>query len=290
MYEAIRALCEDNTILIATILALNNAYSAFKTTINAIVSADTMLETPTGGVTKSKNTSKTNLAKLGGSIAGVVSAYAVEIGDEVLEGEMKITESDILKATGMRPVELCTLIYDRASANMPALADYGVTPAVLTTLQNSYLDFGGKEPQPKVTIDMKKAKRIQVKGMFTDTDGILVKKMDKLIVNFEESDPGFLGAYKALRKPVKPAVTNTVLKLQILNAANDKPIKDARVYHDGTTKAKKSSVKGFVTYKDPPEGNHFFKVKHSLFKDVTTDPIMVSHGDKKTVVVKMEAV
>ena len=290
MYEAIIQLCEGNIALIATILALNTAYGAFKTTVAAIVSAGVMLETPLAGVTKSKKTTKKVLAKLASLVAASVSAYAVDIDDEVLEGEMQISESFIFNSSGMKPVELAQLIYDRANVNPAALLDYGITSSILSTLLNLIQEYTGKEPQPKVRIDNKKGMRIAMKGMFVDADRLLKRKLDKLMLSFAESNEEFYEAYKALRIPLKPAVSHTVVRVQVLNVANDKPIRYARVYHDLIETPKRTSVKGFVTYKNPAEGNHTFYVKHKLFKDSAVQTIMVTYGEKVTVVVKLEAV
>ena len=178
----------------------------------------------------------------------------------------------------------------RANVNPAALLDYGITGAILSTLHNLIEDYTDKEPLPKVGIDNKKGKRIELKDMFADADKLLKRKLDKLMLSFVENHLDFYEAYEALRKPVKPAVSSTVVKVQVLNVANDKPIRYARVYHDLIEIPKKTSKKGFVTFKNPAQGNHTFYVKHKLFNDSAVQTIMVTYGEKVTVVVKLEAV
>ena len=291
MYLVVITFCEEPQYqaLIASIPALTSAYNAFKAAVTAIQFIGTFLAASSIGISEAKKVSKKNLARFGSNIAGVVSAYAVSTNNEELKGEMEIFESDIYRASGLAPVEICNLIYDRANTNIVALADYGITPAILTAFTNAIANFDSNEPKPKLTIEIKKAKHIEEKQLFTDADAILEEKIDKLIINFEGTNDNFVATYFAARKTVKPAVATTVLKLRIVNIANDMPIKNARAYHNGNPGPKRSSTKGIITYKSPAEGNHYYIIKHALFQNITTEKIMIAHGERKTITVKMIA-
>ena len=289
MYHTVIALCEDNLPVVALVLAFQTSYNAFKTTVTAIVTAAAQLQTQNGGLQTSKKVAKKNLAELASGIAGLVYAYASVIDDNVLKGAMDITSSDIMQAKDEDVPLICGNVYDAANTHLAALPDYGVTALLLTAFQAAIDDYNDKSPRPMLNRSQKKALRAQMYLMFDDADAILKEQMDRLSVNFlSNGNALFYGQYHASRTIIDPGSYSTVLKLFVMNSATMEPLRNVKCYRDSSPVFKKSSRKGFVTFKNIAEGNHSFRLKHKLFAD-TPASASISHGNKTTINVVMAA-
>src|SRR5204863_312166 len=135
------------------------------------------------------------------------------------------------------------------NANIGVLGDYGVNAGLLLTLQaaiNNYVDLA---PRPVTSQKQKQAERIHMKGLFADADRILKERMDNLLFNFlVNGNTLFYGEYFASREMIKPGSFTTVLKILVLNGANNEPLRNVKCYRDDSGVVKKSSKKGLVTY------------------------------------------
>lgn len=290
MYRAVISLCEENLPIVALVVAFQTSYGMFKVTVGAIAVAMGQLEAQTGEFATSKRKAKKDLGLLGSGIAGMVYAYASTIHDDVMKGAMAITYSDIYNAKDGEAGPKCQNIYDTANANLGALGDFGVTSTLLSTFQAAINDFNLKAPKPIQSRSEKKAVREQMDGLFVTADMILKEQMDKLSINFlSNGNVLFYGYYHAAREINGPGSFGTVLKIFVLNGATNEPLRGVKSYRDTSVIAKKSSNKGFVTYKNIEEGNHVFKLKHKLFAD-GTGTVSMSHGDKKVITVVMQPV
>jgi hypothetical protein len=290
MYHSVIALCEGNLPIIALVLAFQTSYNAFKITVTAIVTAAAQLQMQTGGLAISKKTAKKNLAELASGIAGLVYAYASVIYDDDLKAAMHITSSDISQALDEEVPLICGNVYTAANTHLVALADYGVTGLLLMAFQAAIDDYVDKAPKPILNRSQKKALRAQMYLMFGDADVILKEQLDKIAINFlRNGNALFYGKYHASREIMDPGSYSTVLKLFVLNSATNEPLHNVKCFRDDSPLFKKSSKKGFVTYKNIAEGNHRFKLKHKLFADAAASA-SISHGYKTTANVVMQAV
>ncbi len=288
MYHLVIDLCENNLAIVALVAAFATSYNVFKTTVAAIVSGMTILEAQTGGLSTSKQTAKRTLATMGSGIAGMVSAYASVTGDETLEEAMDISFSKINAALDDEVESICMNIYTAANDNLASLGDYGVTAPLLATFQTAIDDYGDKKPKPQASQANKKMVRAQVAALFKDADKTLKKQMDKLAVNFlSNGNEEFEGQYRASRVLINAGSFATVLKILVLNSANNEPLRSAKVYRDASGTFKRTTKKGFVTYKDIEQGAHSFIVKHKLFDDAALSNVMIASGKKHEATVLM---
>ena len=100
----------------------------------------------------------------------------------------------------------------------------------------------------------------------------------------------FWSGYFQARYIIDPGTYSTVLKILVLNKANNEPILSAKCYRDDSPDFKKSSTLGFVTFKDIEQGPHSFVLKHKLFENLTIPLVMISHGKKHEVTAKMKPI
>ena len=200
MYTTVILLCENNPAIVALLVAFQTTYDAFKTTVKAINTAAAELEAQTTGLAVTKNTAKKNLADIGSGMAGLVYAYAASIKDDTLKGAMKISYSDINEAKDDEVAKICQNIYTAANNNIAALADYGLTPAILTVYQNAINGYSNAAPQPRLSIAEKKAIRANMVTLFGDADKLLKEQLDKTAEAFRANgNKAFLDKYLAAR-------------------------------------------------------------------------------------------
>jgi hypothetical protein len=288
MYHQVIQLCEGNLAIVALVAAFSTSYNVFKTTVTAIVSGAVDLETQTVGFRIAKVSAKRDLATMGSGIAGMVAAYASVISDEELEADMQISFTKINTALDDEVVAICTGIHAKANSLVLLLADYGVTPLLLTAYMAAITDYDDKKPKPLQSRAEKKGIRAQGDLLMKDADKVLKKQMDKLVVNFKTNGNAlFESQYQAVRVIIDAGSFSTVLKILVVNAVNGLPLRNAKVYRDSAPLFKKTTIKGFVTFKDIEEGGHSFTIKHKLFQDYSLTGVMIAHGQKSIVTVMM---
>ncbi len=290
MFHTVIALCEDNLATVALIVAFQTGYNAFKTTVAAIVTAAAQLEAQTGGYAISKMKAKKDLAEFGAGIAGMLYAFASTKNDDVLKEAMHISYSDISHAKDDDVVAICSTIYDTANSHLADLADYGITAAVLTSFNGGINDYSGKAPKPREAVNLKKGVRNTLNTLFNDASKIAKEQLDKIAVEYlHNGNKEFYNSYESARIIIDPGTFKTVAQLQVLNTANNEPLINVKCYRDTSVSAKKSSTKGFITYRDLAEGSHSFMLKKEGFKDTKAQAV-VAHGKKITLVVMMDIV
>jgi hypothetical protein len=163
-----------------------------------------------------------------------------------------------------------------------------VSPALLTTYMTAINDYDSKKPKPRQSIAHKRAVGEQARQLERDADKMLLERMDRLVVNFIlNANALFEREYRAARVIINPGSFSTVLKILVLNAANQLPLKNVKSYRDTSAVFKKSSDKGFITYKNIDEGGHSFVLKHKDFQDLNLTGVMIAHGHKMTVTAVM---
>ncbi len=128
-----------------------------------------------------------------------VVAYATNVNNAVLLAETSYTESDLKKSPDTVLKDRCQVIYDSANTNVAALATYGVTAAILTTLQTAITNFNAAIPKPRIGIADKKQATDQLVTLF-DTLDTNFAKIDMLVEMVKVSQANFYNEYKNFAK------------------------------------------------------------------------------------------
>ncbi len=115
-------------------------------------------------------------------------------------------------------------------------------------------------------------------------------KLDTMANTLRFSNPEWWSQYRAAREIIDPGTFSTVLKIEVLNQVSGMPLYGVKCYHGAASTFKKSSKKGFLTYKDLPQGYHQFLLKHKLFEDKPLSDIMVNYAEKKTITVQLNPI
>lgn len=100
---------------------------------------------------------------------------------------------------------LANRIYDMALANSKPLADYTITGEEIDSLHSTIDAYSHLISSPMNIISSHKEKTERLKLLFDDLDKLLVAKLDRLIVLFNDSSPSFYIEYQSSRNIINTA-------------------------------------------------------------------------------------
>ncbi len=103
----------------------------------------------------------------------------------------KLSAED-LEATGKRVSGLAT-------ANIAALADYGITAADVTDLDDLTTKFHGAKPAPREAVVGRKKQTDVIPGMIANLRSILRRQLDRQITTYKRSNAEFYEGYLSAR-------------------------------------------------------------------------------------------
>lgn len=204
MYQGVEVCCNNYASIIVGNVAFNNSFQDFAAKLVQINAGAQKAGANLKGFAVDKSVSKKDLSKDAATMAGRIFAYAAKNGNNALKQSANHSVSVFLRLKDAELAPACQAIHDLADTNKTALADYGVTAAKLTSLQNKINAYAASVPMPRTAVTERKVTKAQIKEMFKQTDAILVEQMDKLVEDFAEEHPTFVAEYKAARTIVDP--------------------------------------------------------------------------------------
>jgi hypothetical protein len=275
MYRATESYCDANAAIVASNVAFQTAFTGFKTNIETIISTLQADELVLTGITADKLQSKQKLCRMTAETAGVIYAYAVTVGDNTLKMAVDFPVSDLTRMREDSLAVRCQSIHDAGSANLAALADYGVTQASLDNLQTAIDTYSADTPKTRTAISQRKTMTAKLAHLFDETDTLLKDRLDKLVQIFNSAHPDFVQTYEAARRIVKPPTTHTQLKGTITDQTTHAPVKNATVTAtlkpgdppnagDQTPFITLSDAAGAYSFKHRPRRLHRNRHRHRL--------------------------
>lgn len=285
------AFLSANAAITATLPNFPAYFTVIQTTNSQIQSALVQQEADKSGDTNAKRQLRATLIAQAIDVARRVVAYATNTNNSALLALVDYTESDLKKASDQRLVNSCQVIRDNANANIAALASYGITAAVLTTLQTSITSFSNTIPKGRIdTTDGGEVTKL-LTTLFK-TLSANWKKIDILVEMVRTSQPNFYNEYQKVRKVIDTGTGSLAVKGLVTDAGTGEPVKGATVSFslDGaavkTSAAaakpvlvKKTAVKGGFNIKTLPEGIYNVSVKKNGYVEQVVS-IAISNGEK----------
>jgi len=132
-------------------------------------------------------------------IAAAVFAYASKINDNELKQKVNYTPSDLRNSRDTILKDICQTIHNEANAVVANLADYGKTPADLAQQQQEIDDFAAILAKPRTAIGTRATATTRLVALFQQGDDLLKNQLDKLMVNYQTSEPKFHNQYQNAR-------------------------------------------------------------------------------------------
>jgi Carboxypeptidase regulatory-like domain len=278
MYQSVEDHCDDNSDIISANIAFQTAFTNFKTKVATIVNTAQQADLALTGFAAGKKTTKQELCGMTADIAAIIYAFADATGNDELKGEVNYSLTDLLRLKDSLLAPRCQNIHDKGFENKEALKDYGITAAILTTLQTVIDTYTETIPKPRTAVSSRKTLNSNLKQFFKETDAILENQMDKLVVTFKTTNPDFVKTYFSVRQIISPATTTTQLKGIITNKSDQTPIKDATVTIVELETTQKTKSSGEYLFKPIPNGTYTIRVTKEGFQTFEKDEIKVKLG------------
>ena len=279
MYIAVRDYLSKFLTILNALPNFTIFFTALQNAITQIQSTGEAQGFDKSGNAKGKNLAKDTLVTLAADTARKVKAYAKFVKNQVLLKEMEITDSELKRLADTKLKNTAQGIYDRAQANLAALATYQVTAATQTALQTALTNFDKSIGQPRIgTTDTSKATK-QLVTLFKNGDTAL-DDIDTVVDIIRLTQVDFYNGYKSVRKLVNNAASTLAIKGMVTDAATGSTLKGAKItftLNGGATLAKSVNGKNGFTKKSADKGG--FLVRTAT--DGTYDVIVELPGYKK---------
>ena len=273
-------------------------FTVIQTTNTQIQAAEVQQETDKSGDTLAKQVARTTLITQAIDVSRRVVAYATNVNNNTLLELVNYTESDLKKSSDTKLISSCQVIRDSANANVAALATYGVTAAILTTLQTSITNFNATLPKVRVdTTDSGEATKLLATLFKTLMSNWA--KIDTLVEMVRTAQPSFYSEYQLVRKVIVLGTGSLALKVQANDAQSGEALANVTLTLTPASTAlraastaktnivKKTAKGGGSNYKGLADGDYTVVAKKPGFKDVTTT-VSVVNGESTLLEIAME--
>lgn len=208
MFMVVNDCLTINSTIVNNLPGYTTNYTILTTNITGIQSAAKQWEFDKSGISDNKAALKKSVASQAYDIASKLVAFANNTANTVLLKEINYSKSNLEHSPDLELKTKAQCIYERANANVSALATYGITAAILTTLLTTINSFNVAIPKPTEGIKEKKQITEQINALFRSTDAAL-KNIDKIVEIVRTTQPAFYKSYKESRK-LPEAGGNTV--------------------------------------------------------------------------------
>jgi len=195
MYHVVIDCIEEHADLMAATPALLLAFNNFKMLVAKINETTTTQVIKTTGYTQDKLNAKKQLASEATIVAKLICAYAYSINDLVLSGNAKYTYNKLMKFRDEVMPGHCQIIYNLAQEHLAALADYGITAAVMASLQAAMNNYRERKNLWTLANIDRNVTTAELKQLFKDTNLFLRVRLDSGMMVFKLSAPKFYRMY-----------------------------------------------------------------------------------------------
>lgn len=132
-------------------------------------------------------------------IAGQLAAFAAKNKDATLEAQADLTHAGLDKMAVQDLEETATRIANLATANLTALADYGLTDADVTALGTLQTKFHAAQTAPRQAVVDRKKENEMLPPLVSSMLSTLHRQLDRQMLSFKQSNPEFYAGYLAAR-------------------------------------------------------------------------------------------
>ena len=190
------------------IAAFVDAVMRAKAGVQSIDTSSDKQQTPTTGVTQEKLDLRNDLEFKTLATADPLSAFAAKNGKHDLGAQVELTKSYLDKLQDSDLEQIAERVHDLANDNLQSLADYGITAATLTALDNARKAFLAKKTAPREKVAERKAETMSLRPSFANVRSIFRNEIDKLMTPFRLSNSEFYNGYFAARSIINQPATH----------------------------------------------------------------------------------
>lgn len=300
MYLATVDFCELNTDITTPLPNFSTNLTSLKTICDRIHVIVETQAADTSGTTADKSIIRENLVVSAADTARKLIAFAKLTKNQKLLKEISYTETDLRRLPDTILPDTAKLIYDRAQANLTALAAYQVTAESQTALQQAITDFKVVLASPRVEKISQEQATKQLAELFVAGDEALAN-MDAVVEIVRLTKPNFYAGYKLARKIIETGNTKLAVKGFVTEAVTGAPVPGVTITFwpdgdamktyaaDNATLVKKTAEKGGFQVNSLPSGTYRVTLQKVGYTEQTVT-IFVNEGELTTVDVKLAKV
>jgi hypothetical protein len=199
MFNTVAAYMEQNQSIWTGTKAVSDAVAELKAGIAAIDAKGGKQQSPTTGAADDKSHVREGFESKIFELSDQLSALAAVKKDANLAAQAALTRSGLAKLTDDQLEETGKRVAGLTTANMAALADYGVTAADVTALNALTTQFHSAKSAPRAAIAGRAGETATLPDLLTSTTAILRDRLDKLMTKFRTANAEFVAGYQSAR-------------------------------------------------------------------------------------------
>lgn len=300
MYLATVDFCDLNTDITAPLPNFSTNLTSMKSVCDQIHQIVETQAADTSGTTADKNVLRENLIVKAADTARKLMAFAKLTKNQKLLKEISYTESDLRHLPDTVLPDTAKLIYDRAQANLAALAAYQVTTESQSVLQQAFTDLKAVLASPRVEKVSQAQATKQLIELFVKGDEALAN-MDAVVEIVRLTQTNFYAGYKLTRKIIETGNTKLAVKGFVTEAVGGAPVPGVVIsfWPDGdamktyaadeASLVKKTAEKGGFQVNSLPSGTYRVTLQKVGYTEQSLT-VYVNEGELTTVDVKLAKV
>jgi hypothetical protein len=199
MFDAVKAYLDANTSIWSLVPIIGYLVNLFNDLIVEITSHKEAQNSARVFIHKNKKEQKRFVADKADILNDALYAFASIEEDAVLESKADKSFSDLYKLTNDNFVTVINETITLLDGKVADLADYGVNKNQIKDLKNSFdnfLDLNGKPRQFRISSVVATA---TLEELFQQSHDLLIKKLDKVMKRFKNTNPTFYKGYLSAR-------------------------------------------------------------------------------------------
>jgi hypothetical protein len=146
------------------------------------------------------------LGNLAHRVASGIAACAHDAANGELAGRVAYSRTNITRGPDAAVISRCKNIHTAGTEYAGEIVEYGVSAADLTNLKKKIDAFQALQPAPRRAKAATSSATKELKRLLKEVDELLSLKLDKLIVQFKDSEPDFYNEYISARRIVVSGV------------------------------------------------------------------------------------
>lgn len=199
MFDTVSAYMTANNSIWTTNVAMGVTVADLSAGNTAIDTKAGKQQAPITGAADEKESVRLDFEEKILEIADQLSALANKNNNANLAAQVDLTLSGLDKLADDELEETGKRVGDLATANIAALADYGILPADVTALDTLKTKFHTVKSAPRAAIAGRAGETSTMPQMITNNTSLLRNRLDKQMTKYKKLKPEFYAGYRSAR-------------------------------------------------------------------------------------------
>ncbi|HLG34762.1 MAG TPA: carboxypeptidase-like regulatory domain-containing protein [Bacteroidia bacterium] len=281
MFRAVSKHAANNQLITDTIVAFKNGITALNVKITAIQTTSGEQDLAISGVTTNKNQLQETLCQSTFSVISPVKAYAVSINDTTLEAQMNLSVSELREINDDQIGQKAQTLLNIVNLLIAALADYGITPAIILSWQQDITNYLNALANPRMAVVHRATLTGELVTLFSEANAILKKTLDPISISFKAANPHYLSDYQKARVIIDLGTGTTRVKgICTLLSPDGEPVYNATVKINEQNIETTTDVLGLYALEPAPApATITLTISGATIQTQTTPPFEIKQGE-----------